>query len=261
MNAEIQYPDTPFPLAPSIVLLGRIGSESHGTYVPSTEPNSIDDRDLMGICIPPEPWTLGLRQWEGASSIKGVWDVVLFDFRKFVRLLSKQNPNVIGMLWLEQEDYLHVGDAGRVLIENRDLFRVRDLAYETFVGYAHSQLSKMHKLSFDGYMGEKRKKLVTQFGYDTKNAGHLIRLLHMGEEFLRTGRMHVRRTWDREMIIEIKRGKWGLERVRTYADDLFAKMKTARVESVLPEELDTDAINELVVDVMRKAIRQYEARP
>lgn len=254
MTDEIQYPDTPFPLMPSLVLLGRRGSESHGTFVPSTDPNSIDDRDLMGICIPPAEWTLGLRTWEGAESIKGVWDVVLYDFRKFVRLLCKQNPNVIGMLWLEQEDYLHVGEAGRLLIENRDLFRVRGAAYDTFVGYAHSQLSKMHALSFNGYMGEKRKQLVAKHGYDTKNAAHLIRLLHMGVEFLQTGSMHVRRTWDRDMILDIKRGGWGLERVRTYADTMFANMKKAKAESVLPETLDEDAINALVVRVMKSTV-------
>lgn len=78
----------PFPLEPSLVLLGRRGSEAHGTYVPPTNPDSIDDRDLMGVCIPPAPWTIGLRQWEGSESIRGVWDVVLYDFRKFVRLLT-----------------------------------------------------------------------------------------------------------------------------------------------------------------------------
>lgn len=254
MTDEILYPDTPFPLMPSIALLGRRGSESHGTFVPSTDPNSIDDRDLMGICIPPDPWTLGLRSWEGAESIKGVWDVVLYDFRKFVRLLCKQNPNVIGMLWLEPEDYLIVAPAGQLLIDNRDLFRVRGPAYDTFVGYAHSQLSKMHKLSFEGYMGDKRKALVTKHGFDTKNASHLVRLLHMGVEFLQTGEMRVRRTWDRQMLIEIKRGEWSLERVRSYADTLFFKMKEARGSSVLPEKLDDDAINALVVRVMREAL-------
>jgi predicted nucleotidyltransferase len=254
MSEEILYPDTPVPLAPALVLLGRRGSEAHGTFVPSTDPNSIDDRDLMGVCIPPEPWTLGLKQWEGAEAFKECWDVVLYDFRKFVRLLCKQNPNVIGMLWLEPEDYLHVWPAGRMLIENRHLFRDAGLAYDSFVGYAHGQLRRMTHFAFKGYMGEKRKKLVEKYGYDCKNAAHLVRLLHMGEEYLRTGVMHVKRTWDRDMLIQIKTGGWPLDRVQAYADDLFVKMRDAKEKAVIPSGIDEDAVNDLVVSVMRAAL-------
>lgn len=165
-NTEVQYPDTPFPLQPSLVLLGRRGSEAHGTHLPPEDPNGIDDRDLMGVCIPPPAWTIGMRHWEGAEAIKGVWDVVLYDFRKFVRLLTKQNPNVLGLLWLEPEDYLHVAPAGRALIAARDIFRARHPAYAAFVGYACSQLQKMQAGTFAGYMGEKRKRLVERHGYD-----------------------------------------------------------------------------------------------
>jgi predicted nucleotidyltransferase len=261
MTDDIQYPDTPFPLLPSLHLLGRRGSEAHGTYVPPENPDSIDDRDLMGICIPPPEWTLGLREWEGAEAMKGPWDVVLYDFRKFVRLLCKQNPNVIGLLWLEPDDYLHIGPAGRTLIQNRDLFKESGAAYHSFIGYAHGQLKRMSHLAFKGYMGEKRKKLVERHGYDTKNAAHLVRLLHMGEEYLRTGVMHVRRTHDRDMIIEIKRGGWTLTRVQAYADECFARMKDARATSVLPEAIDAVAVNALVVRVMREALEPSSNPP
>lgn len=100
---EIQWPDTPFALRPNLILAGRRGSESHGTYVPPTDPAAIDDRDVMGIVMPPADYAVGLKNWEGAEAIKGVWDVVLYDFRKFVRLLCKQNPNVMTLLWLREE--------------------------------------------------------------------------------------------------------------------------------------------------------------
>jgi uncharacterized protein len=253
---EIQYPDTPFPLHESLVLLGRRGSESHGTFVPSTDPDSIDDRDLMGVCIPPAPWLLGVRQWEGAESIKGVWDVVLYDYRKFVRLLTKQNPNVIGMLWLEPEDYLQVGPAGQTLIDQRLALRCRDAAYESFSGYAYSQLKKMNGGVFRGYMGDKRKKLVERIGYDAKNAAHLVRLLHMGSEYQRTGELQVRRTWDREMLVEIKTGKWPLEKVKAYAESKFADMRAAYNESVLPEACNKFVIEQVLMSALLPRCRQ-----
>lgn len=165
-DEPILYPTTPFPLEPSLVLLGRRGSEAHGTHIAPSDPNGIDDRDLMGVCIPPAEWVLGLREWEGAESIKGVWDVVLYSFRKFVGLLTKQNPNVIGMLWLEEEDYLHLSYVGRELIAHRDLFRSRADAYASFAGYASDQLRKMSTGAFRGYMGARRKQLVEKYGYD-----------------------------------------------------------------------------------------------
>ena len=255
MIDTIQYPDTPFPLGPSLVLLGRRGSEAHGTYLPPTEPDAIDDRDLMGACIPPARYYLGLSRWEGAEAIKGQWDVVLYELRKFVRLLEKQNPNVIGMLWLEPEDYLFVSEEGRALIENRELFRGRKLAYQSFCGYASSQLKKMEGGAFRGYMGDKRKRLVEQHGYDTKNAAHLIRLLHMGEEYLRTGEMRVRRTWDRDMLVEIKRGGWKLEQVKEYAESRFARVRDAFEQSPMPDEPDHEAVDSLTTDIVLRSLR------
>jgi predicted nucleotidyltransferase len=245
-----QMPTTPFPLMESLVLLGRRGSEAHGTWIAPEDPNGIDDRDLMGICIPPALWTMSLRHWEGADAIKGVWDVVLYDFRKFVRLLCNQNPNVLTLLWLEPEDYLLVTSEGRALINARNLFRSREKALEAFSGYAHGQIKKMTSGKFAGYMGDKRKRLVEKFGYDTKNAAHCIRLLHMGEEYQRTGTLTVRRTHDVAMIIDIKRGGWALERVKEYAAECMRKLHDAYEVSVLPDEIGTQAVENIMMEAL-----------
>lgn len=247
IDSEIQFPDTPFDLKESLVFLAKRGSESHGTYIPSDDPNSIDDRDLMGVCVPPRKYYLGLSHWEGADSFKGIWDVVLYEYKKFVNLLMKQNPNVIGMLWLEPEDYLFVSNEAQILIDNRKLFRHKQMAYDSFMGYANSQLKKMQGGAFKGYMGDKRKKLVEKFGFDTKNGAHLVRLLHMGKEYLETGELKVRRTWDRDMLISVKRGEWSLEKVKTYSNDYFVKFREAYKNSPLPDEIDKERINEILV--------------
>lgn len=255
--AEIAWPDTPFRLAENLnvpspfttgvlALVGRRGSEAHGTYISPTDPDSIDDRDIMGVVIPPPWYYMGLNQWEGAESIKGPWDVVLYEFRKFVNLLCKQNPNVLGMLWLEMEDYLHLHPAGMELVRNRKLFRARKAAYNAFTGYAMSQLKKMEHFSFQGYMGAKRKALVERYGYDCKCSAHLIRLLHMGVEFLRTGELTVKRTWDRDMLLNIKQGKWSLGQVKEHAEECFQQCKEEYQMSPLPDEIDMEAISHFV---------------
>ena len=102
-----------------------------------------------------------------------------------------------------------------------------------------------------GYMGAKRKQLVEKHGFDCKNAGHAVRLLHMGAEYLDTGLLYVRRTWDREMLIEIKQGKWSLARVKDHVFAWMEKMPSRREHSPLPEAIDFDKVEELAVSIMQ----------
>lgn len=252
---EIDWPDVPFDLREHLVLAMRRGSESHGTYIPSTDPNSVDDRDVMGVCIPPISYFIGLDHWEHAEDIKGPWDVVLYEFRKFINLLIKQNPNVITMLWLRPEDYIFIHPVGKLLIDNRNLFRCRKAAFDSFMGYADSQLKRMTHMAYKGYMGDKRKKLVDKYGYDCKNGAHLIRLLHMGEEFMRTGEMQPFRTTDRDMIVDIKTGGWSLSKVQDYANKCFVKCRESYEKSCLPEAIDINTVNNLVVHCVQEFIR------
>ena len=231
------------------IILAYVGSISHGTY----KAGEIDDKDVVGIIAPPASHILGLKEFghRGTKTIKrDPWDVVLYELRKFVSLLLKSNPNVLGLLWLEDDMYLQCTPHGKLLIENRDLFSSK-LAYNSFCGYAYSQLKKMEKNAYLGYMGKKRKELTDKIGYDAKNASHLIRLLKMGIEFLETGRMNVKRK-DASMLLEIKRGGWTLDKVKRTADELFKVLKDVKEKTPLPEKPDYDRVNELLIEI------QYE---
>lgn len=252
---QVIWPETPFDLMKHAVIIGKRGSEAHGTYVPPTGEDGkplahgIDDRDIMGICVPPIDYYFGLKQWEGKDAINDCWDVVLYSFQKFTRLLCEQNPNVLALLWLRPEDYLHLSEEGVELIKRRDLFRSKNRAYKSFLGYASGQMHRMTHTDgnkYSGYMGAKRKALVDKYGYDTKNAAHLIRLLKMGIEYLSTGELTPYRSQDAAEIINIKLGRWPLEEVNKYAEDLFAKAKDAMDKSPMPEHPDLEAINNLV---------------
>src|SRR3989304_1394283 len=107
------------------ILLGYRGSIAHGMYVPKNDPNSIDDKDVMGIIIPGKEYYYGIEEWgsRGTKEIKkDEWDIVLYEFRKMIALLSKGNPNVLSLLWLENEDYIRKTLSGIALIKNRNLF-------------------------------------------------------------------------------------------------------------------------------------------
>lgn len=298
-QADISFPHTPFPLAESMLILGRRGSESHGLYIPSTEPDAIDDRDLMGVVVPPVDYYVGLKSWDVTEGINGVWDVVLYELRKFAHLLLKQNPNVLSLLWNDNEDILTATAGGYNLIDERFLFRHAGHARNAFVGYAHGQLKRTTAFNAEAmsritdlekrlleagvslksaaegklpdrcgiwladlvrqyagqrrtyhkaYMGAKRWKLVQRIGYDAKNAAHMVRILHMGHEYLTEGVVNVRRTWDREMLLEIKRGEWDLGRVKEHGQLWFDKIK--ETPSVLPESIDEDRVNTLIAEIV-----------
>lgn len=243
------------------VLAGYRGSVAHGTWLPTKDPDSVDDKDLMAFCVPPQAYFLGLRTY-GSKGTKEVvcdltqpsemrWDVVIYEIRKAVSLLEKGNPNVLSMLWLPETLYTKVTGAGNLLLAERDIFAGKHV-YNAYVGYAKSQLSKMQRGKFEGYMGDKRKALVELHGYDTKNAVHLVRLLRQGIEFLSTGELVVQRP-DAPELLDIKRGMWSLERVQYEADYLFRQAHEALIHSDLPCKPDRDRVSKLCQAVVERA--------
>jgi hypothetical protein len=104
----------------------------------------------------------------------------------------------------------------------------------------------------EGYMGQKRKQLVERFGYDTKNAAHLIRLLRMAIEFLNESVFYVQRESDATQLLDIKMGKWTLEQVKAEADRLFQRAEAAYDKSTLPAQPDMAKINELTVSIVSR---------
>lgn len=64
-----------------------------------------------------------------------------------------------------------------------------------------------------------RGVLEEQFGYDTKHAMHLVRLMRMGKEALSEGRLIVKRP-DAEELLSIRAGAWTYEEVLEYAEEM-----------------------------------------
>lgn len=251
-------------LGPWAVLVGYRGSVAHGTYVPNTDPASIDDVDLMALCVPDASHYFGLEEFRSRGTEEIVvdpWDIVAYEVRKAVSLLLKGNPNVLSMLWLPEDLYTQRTPAGDLLIDNRDAF-VGSHVYDAYVGYAMSQLRQMERVDHDGYMGPKRRSLVERFGYDCKNASHLIRLLRQCIEFLDTGDLQVRRA-DAAELVAIKLGEWPLDRVKDEANRLFRLAEETHEHSALPPSPDTEKAGALCVEVVRTALadRAVEASP
>ena len=239
-----------------LILYGYRGSKAHNLMLPPDEEMGTDDIDLMGVCIPPIDCYFGLKKFEQKEWWEGDEDIVVYEFRKFIRLLVKANPNVLSFLWNKDEMFLDYTEFGAWLINSRDLFSSQQ-AYKSFGGYASSQLHKMEHQSYQGYMGTKRKQLVKKFGYDIKNASHLIRLLKMGVEFLKVGEMTVWREEDREELLSIKRGEWTKNQVIRKSNVLFKELNEAKEKTPLPKHPDLEKINNFTRNTLEEHFADY----
>jgi uncharacterized protein len=242
-------------LIPSdLIFLGYRGSIAHGMYVPNTDPNSIDDKDIMGVYLASPSHYVGINKSKDVrEKWYKEWDCVYYELLKIVSLLAKGNPNVLATLWLDEKYVLFQNDDWKELVSIRDAFTCKNV-YHSFCGYAHGQFHRMTHMAFDGYMGEKRKGLVEKYGYDCKNAAHLIRLLRMGIEFLTEGVLYVERRNDATQLLEIKRGEWTLDQVKSEAEHLFRLCEEAYIRSPLKAQPDTDIIDKTCKGILSRYI-------
>jgi uncharacterized protein len=223
-----------------------------GSIAHNLQDGPIDDIDTMGVCIAPLEYYLGLKrfeQFEKQPTEEDNKDIVVYDIKKYFNLLLKSNPNVISLLWNHPDMYIHKTELGQKLIDNRSIFSSQQ-AFKSFYGYAYSQLKKMTHRDYKGYMGAKRKSLVDQHGYDTKNACHLIRLLKMGVEFLQTGELTVFREEDRDFLLSIKRGEFSFEQIQRLADKGFASILSAKEYTSLPINPNYKKAESLLMEIM-----------
>lgn len=244
------------------ILEGYCGSIAHNLHIPREADDvfGIDDVDIFNIYCFPIEYYLSLEAYYKSKETDNFKmaenDNVGYEIKKAVHLLAQCNPNMFTYLYLKPEHYLHISEGGKLLLEKRDLFLGKKRIRDGFCGYAHDQLFRMRGGAYKGYMGEKRKKIVDKYGYDTKNAVTLIRLLRSGKELLDTGTLQVFRTTDREELLEIKKGKYSLDEIQNMADKEFKEIDNAYYKSKLPEENSKQKINELLVDIMNIEFNQ-----
>lgn len=96
---------------------------------------------------------------------------------------------------------------------------------------------------------EKRSELEEQFGYDTKHAMHLVRLLRMGVEALTEGKLHVNRP-DAEELLSIRNGAWTYEQIVKYAEEMDRFVKEDLYpKTLLPKKPNIKLAAQLILEI------------
>lgn len=94
---------------------------------------------------------------------------------------------------------------------------------------------------------EKRAVLEAQFGYDTKHAMHLVRLLRMCLELLAGKGVKVKRP-DAEELLAIRRGVWSYDQLIEQAERGHEEIDRLYATSTLPDHPDMEKLNALCVE-------------
>lgn len=87
--------------------------------------------------------------------------------------------------------------------------------------------------------------------YDRKNMAHTVRLLHMGKELAENKGFNVVRTWDREMLLDIRNGKYTYEEIMDYVSNIYDKMLESMETCTLPDTVDKEKVNELLIQARK----------
>jgi len=96
---------------------------------------------------------------------------------------------------------------------------------------------------------EARAALEATFGYDTKHAMHLLRLMRTGLEVLETGNLEVRRA-DASELNAIRDGALSYDEMLAAAEALQARMEDAAKRSPLPADVDRQKLAALCTELV-----------
>jgi hypothetical protein len=130
-----------------LILKIRSGSHLFGTNTPES------DLDMIGIFLPTSQMLYGFANCEvvemnvkdkdetGRNTADAV-DCTFYEFRKFIKLATQNNPNILHLLFANPENIIFQSDIGKALLSKAHLFPSK-AAHHRFVAYADAQRHKM----------------------------------------------------------------------------------------------------------------------
>ena len=227
----------------------RVGSVMYGTNTPES------DDDFGGVFIPTKDYILGTKKVEQVilseklsktiRNQKGDNDYTVYALPKVIQLLIGNNPNILEFLYAPAHCILYHSVFMEEILQHRDLFLSKK-AYHTFKGYAYAQRKKL-EIKRDNMTG--RTELALKFGYDTKFASHLIRLLSEGLQIL-TEKTLTFPLPNNNLVRDIKLGKYDLTWILNKAEELEKLVDLAYIKSDLQYTPNFEEINKLQISLI-----------
>lgn len=235
-----------FPYWQETIHLYVGGSELYGTKVDDSH-----DFDLYGVFVEPPERALGIHPFEhfnhstsddGRKNTAADTDICLWGLRHWACLACKGNPTVISALF-----------APNALQQPSS----RDTWFHAATKFRGMFLAQSHYKAFFGYADSQLKRMANGEGFNPKMASHCIRLLFECQELMRSGVISFPNP-RRDVLIEIRRGGWDLQRVIAEAESQFAECKIAIENSPLPKTIDQEAISKVIAEAYRQHWQKWK---
>ncbi len=244
--------ETKFSLVDNLFLACYAGSLTYGT----AELDNLNDIDMYAVVIPPKDRLLGLHEFDNIEFSVDNIDIKIYSLKRYIELLLKNNPNILQTLWSRDEDYMYRSVAFKRLITDYRKDLTTQKLISSLIGYSTQQLKRVTNLSTND--GAKRKELITKYGYDTKMAYHLIRLLRMANEVIETGQLIIYRDSDADELMEIKHGEWAYQKLMDTANGLLERVISKRDAAKLLDSPDEFLLNQFLIDTtMNHLLHSY----
>ena len=254
---ELIVRETDYPYLGDTIHLFIGGSAAHGAKLENKS-----DFDLLGVYIPPMEEIVGIRgvdeHWVWSTAGDKVRnqandiDMNMYSLRKWAKMAIAGNPSAIEFMFM---DNLAPKNAvwDHFVIPNIPVF-LSSHAGLHFQKFCEHMLRTL-KGEGQGKRG-KREDLIAEFGYDTKAAMHLIRVLNEGIELMKTGKITLPRP-EKEHLIDIRKGKAGsLKDIEDIAQELFIRLEATRLASVLPPVIDLGRVSDIVTNAQETVWNQ-----
>ncbi len=143
----------------NLLLLNCIsGSRSYGLHT------ALSDTDKRGVFVLPKSIYYGLTYTEQVSNITN--DEVYYELKRFIDLLTKNNPNILELLNTPDDCVLYKHPIMNIV--KPELF-LSKLCEQTFAGYAQSQIKKAKGLN---------KKIVNPMDAERKSILDFCYVIH-----------------------------------------------------------------------------------
>ena len=251
---------TEFKWADGLIHLFIGGSAAHGARL-----GGGGDLDLYGVYIPPIDKVAGITEYEmveGSDQPKAIdpekyvfqtakkgernnsddIDVNFYSLRKWAGMAASGNPTAMEFLFTH--NFANRAPVWEEHIRPNTAAFLSSHAGLHFQGFCEHMLRTL-KGEGTGKRGQ-RDDLIGEFGYDTKAAMHLLRVLGEGIELMENGKITLPRP-EKDFLIGVRIGQAGtLADIEKMAKERLAMLESARLKSPLPEAVDRKRITEII---------------
>ncbi len=223
--------------------------------------NDSSDMDIYAVCIPPKydvfpnlqgyidgfgtkynKFTVWQQHHVEDKSARKEYDFTIYSIVNFFNLCLDNNPNMIDALFVPRRCILYSTPIGELIRDNRHKFLHKG-AWHRFRGYSYAQMKKIKDRN--NVSNPKRQELIKAYGYDTKFAMQLVRLLLEVEEILTVHDLNVDRNSD--ILKLVRNGHWTFEQLEEWFQNKEKALELTFSKSTLREEPDENEIKEILI--------------